>query len=327
MKHLIAILFWAIFATAAGPVDAHRHLQEAQALLDQASIHGGVKLIAQAEKAIEAAEQASSGTLHAFRLRAELLLRQRHFTDALRFARKFNAAAPDELQGYALVVRACLALGCYAEAEKAAQWMLNLRPGDPESLAHGAMMREHWGDLEGAIEFFAQALQKLPPQQTSRRAELACQIGRIALDQQRAADAEALADQAAAIEPLHVEVMRLRADVAASKGEWARSVEILLDGEQLMEPDVLMRLAEGSRKIGDAKAARAYLEQFDNLTAGHPGWAPERVLWLVDAGRHEEALKLSQTAVEGRKDVRMLDAHALALHANSRHEEAKQVLQ
>ena len=50
---------------------------------------------------------------------------------------------------YGFLVDAYAELGDYAEAEKAAQWMLDLRPGNVPGLTRAAYLRELFGDLDG----------------------------------------------------------------------------------------------------------------------------------------------------------------------------------
>ena len=58
---------------------------------------------------------------------------------------------------YGMLTDANIELGKYAEAEKSAQWMLDLRPGNIPALTRAAYLRELFGDIEGALELMQQA--------------------------------------------------------------------------------------------------------------------------------------------------------------------------
>ena len=64
---------------------------------------------------------------------------------------------------YGMLVDANVELGRYDEAEEAAQWMLDLRPGNVAGLTRAAYLRELFGDVEGALELMAHGVDQVPP--------------------------------------------------------------------------------------------------------------------------------------------------------------------
>ena len=83
-------------------------------------------------------------------MRAWALLGQHRFAAALDLATALNRRVPDDLMVYGLLTDANIELGRYYEAaEKSAQWMLDLRPGNIPALTRAAYLRELFGDVEG----------------------------------------------------------------------------------------------------------------------------------------------------------------------------------
>ena len=72
------------------------------------------------------------------RTKAWVLLGQHEFAQAREVALKLNKSAPDDVLVYGLLTDANIELGNYDEAEKAAQWMLDMRPGNVPGLTRGA---------------------------------------------------------------------------------------------------------------------------------------------------------------------------------------------
>ena len=105
-----------------------------------------------------------------------ILLGRKEFTKALELATALNKKTPDDVLVYGLVADADIELGNYKEAERAAQWMLDMRPGNVPGLLRGARLRRLFGDAEGAMDFYNQAYQQTPPTQTEDLAWILTQM-------------------------------------------------------------------------------------------------------------------------------------------------------
>ena len=105
-----------------------------------------------------------------------LLLGRKEFTSALEQATALNKKTPDDVLVYGLVADADIELGNYKQAERAAQWMLDMRPGNVPGLLRGARLRRLFGDAEGAMDFYNQAYQQTPPTQTEDLAWILTQM-------------------------------------------------------------------------------------------------------------------------------------------------------
>jgi tetratricopeptide (TPR) repeat protein len=97
------------------------------------------------------------------------LLEQRKFRQARDAAQELNRRVPDDVAVYGLLAQAQIELGEFDQAEANVDWMFRLRPPSFESLTLGARIREHLGDIEGALDFCGQALRLTDPADTARR--------------------------------------------------------------------------------------------------------------------------------------------------------------
>jgi tetratricopeptide (TPR) repeat protein len=134
----------------------------------------------QAEAALRKSFQLSPGNYDARKLRVAVLLGRGDFKEALRLAAELNHKTPDDIAGWGLLVDANLGLGNKAEAEKDAQWILDLRPGSTLGFVKAAAVRERIGDPEGAIEFLDEARRRTSPNDLDEQAWLLKQKARLA---------------------------------------------------------------------------------------------------------------------------------------------------
>ena len=135
----------------------------------------------QADEALDRALAIAPGDFEATKVRAWVRLGQHRFADAYALARDLNKQAPDDVMVYGLLTDASVELGRYDEAEKAAQWMLDIRPGNVPGLTRAAYLRELFGDLEGARELMQMALDQTPSSESEDRAWILTQIGHLHL--------------------------------------------------------------------------------------------------------------------------------------------------
>jgi tetratricopeptide (TPR) repeat protein len=110
--------------------------------------------------------------------KARVLLAEGDAARALDAAVRLNQTVPDDLDTYALIVDASLLLGIVEQAEKSAQWMLNLRPEDVRSLMRGAAVREALGDHEGVVQMLTAALARTSRTETALRAAMGVSLAR-----------------------------------------------------------------------------------------------------------------------------------------------------
>jgi tetratricopeptide (TPR) repeat protein len=102
----------------------------AMALARRARETSDVSFYAQAEDALKKSFDLAPGNLDGEKILVWLLLGRHEFAAALDAAKTLNKRVPDDVLIYGFLTDAKAELGNYQEAERAAQWMLDLRPGD-----------------------------------------------------------------------------------------------------------------------------------------------------------------------------------------------------
>ncbi len=125
---------------------------------------------AKAEEALANSFEAAPDNFDGLKAKTWLLLGQHRFAEALELAKKLNTKAPDDLLVYGFLVDANVELGNYADAEKAAQWMLDLRPRNAPGLTRAAYLRELYKDFDGALQLMQQSFNRTRPEDKGDRA-------------------------------------------------------------------------------------------------------------------------------------------------------------
>src|SRR3954453_3987364 len=153
----------------------------AAALCRKARDTGEVTLYDRADSVLERSERLSPGNYEARKLVVVVLLGRQNYSRALPLAKAINRSVPDDIAGWGLLVDANIALGNYSEAERDAQWILDLRPGNPLGFEKAAALRELFGDIPGAVEFLDEANRRTSANDTDQRAWLLLQKCRLQL--------------------------------------------------------------------------------------------------------------------------------------------------
>lgn len=147
------------------------------------------------------------------RYEAMALLGQHDAAAALALANKLNKRVPDDIGVWALLSQIYAAEGNYAEAERCAQWVLDLRRNHPLGFSTAAQLREVFGDYEGAADFYAEALRRTPQADTEERAWLMVQNARMLIRQKNFAAASSFLDQADKLFPQSLQVRQQKAEL------------------------------------------------------------------------------------------------------------------
>jgi tetratricopeptide (TPR) repeat protein len=269
----------------------------------------------------------------ALRARAWVLLGQHDFAGALALARTLNQRTPDDVMVYGLLTDAHVELGNYAEAEKACQWMLDLRPGNVPAMTRAAYLRELFGDVTGALMLMTDALAQLPPSESEDRAWTLTQIGHLHLLEGRTDGAERALQEALTLFPGYHYALGQLARVRGEQGRWKEAVELFQKRQEASNhPENLYELAEALKKAGRKAEAAAAFARFETEarreSTGTDNANRELIFYYVDhARRPAEALRLAEAEVARRRDVYTLAAHAWALHASGHTAEARAQMQ
>ena len=197
MRILIFLSFCATIAVAFGRTPAERQITAAQEAIaknpNHAEYHSNLALALarraretadssyydKAEAAVSAALVIEPESFSALKTRADSS-GQARICKGARTGDRVEQANARRRDGVRIPYGANIELGRYAEAEKSAQWMLNLRPGNIPALTRAAYLREMFGDIDGSIELMQMAYQQLPMAETEDRAWTLTQLGHLA---------------------------------------------------------------------------------------------------------------------------------------------------
>jgi tetratricopeptide (TPR) repeat protein len=303
------------------------------ALARRARETSDVSFYAKADDALNKSLALKSDNYEALKARAWLLLGRHEFSKALDLAQKLQKQNPDDVTIYGYLTDANVELGDYEAAEKAAQWMLDLRPGNVPGLTRAAYLRELFGDPEGAIELMKMAYDATAPTEREDRAWILTQIGHMELIQGNVANAEAILSQALTVFPDYHYALGNLAKVRVAQQRDVEAVELLrVRYRNAPHAESLFELAQALEAAGQRQEAAASFRQFEQKSLAESQLADnsnhELVSYYADyAHRPADALRVAQLELARRQDVNTLDAYAWALYANKRYAEAARVMQ
>lgn len=317
---------------AAKPKQCTGYNQLAIALSRRARETSDPSFYAAAENALRKSFELSPGNLEGEKIHVWLLLGRHEFPDALGAAKALHEKVPNDVLVYGFLVDANTELGNYAEAEKAAQRMLDLHPGNLPALTRAAYLRELFGDIDGASDLMDMAYQATPAQEYEDRAWIVTQMAHLRMTLGDTESAEELLKQALLLFPGYHYALSNLARILEMQGKYAESVSLL---QQLYaaapHPENLYLLAEGLEKAGRFREAQSAFAEFEKKslqeTVKKDNSSRELVFYYADHAKEPaKALKIAQQERAWRHDVYTLDAYAWALHVNGRDQDAgKQV--
>ena len=312
------------------PDQYHGHNALAMALALRARETADPDYYEQADQALEASLRLAPDNYQARKVKAWVLLGQHEFAKGLELARKLNREAPDDVMVYGFLVDAYVELGQYDKAEEAAQWMLDLRPGNVPGLTRAAYLRELFGDIDGSVELLTMAYQSIPGHESEHRAWVLTHIGQLYLATGRVDLASQLFEQALETFPDYHYALAGLAHTRTVQGQHEAALALFEKHYEVApHPENLYLVGQALDRLGRADKARAAYEAFEDGAAGEMD-CPDNanrdlIFYYTDhADRPEDALRVAQLEITRRGDVYTLDAHAWALYANGRYDEARQ---
>ncbi|HQT30071.1 MAG TPA: hypothetical protein PLE48_09695 [Thiobacillus sp.] len=305
------------------------HAQLAMALAQRARETADTAYYTQAETALARSLTLSPGNLEARRVQVWVMLGKHEFAAALKAAQALNQEMPDDVQVYGYLTDANIELGHYAEAEKAAQWMLDLRPGNIPGLTRAAYLRELYGDISGSLDLMQQAYQRTPSSEHEDRAWLLTHMAHLYLLDKQLPHADAALDEALRAFPGYHYALAQQARVRQAQGRHADALALLRQHVAAApHPENIFYLGEALEQNGLKAEAAATFKQFEAAArAESASWDNanrELIFYYADhAQRPADALKLAQAEVARRQDAFTLDAYAWALYRNGQFAEAQ----
>lgn len=224
-----------------------------------------------------------------------LMLRKHEYAQAKQRATQLNHHTPDDVMTYGYLAEADIALGLYDDAEKNAQWMLNLRPNNIPGLLLGAQLRTQYGDVQGAIDFLNLALSETSPTEVEDLAWIDNQIASIQINSGNYAAAAQALDQAEKLFPHYPYTAENLARLRMSR---ARATGPAL-GAKLLPVDPSTALSSiGDTHRSEDPNERANAAREPGFTSSFSAFAPVPQALLVPRPTGtEQAIKNAQIAV------------------------------
>jgi tetratricopeptide (TPR) repeat protein len=315
------------------PKDFEAYNALALALSRRSRETSDVKFYAQAEETLQKSFKIAPDNFDGQRIHVWLLLGKHEFAAALDAANKLNQKMPDDVMLYGFLADANVELGNYDDAEKAAQWMLDLKPGNIPGLTRAAYLRELYGDIEGSLELMNMAYQSTPPGEVEDGAWIVTQMAHLNLEIGKIGEAERLLQQALAVFPGYHYALANLAKVRSQQKRYDEAVELLTQryraaphAENLYDLAQALQLAG---KTADANKAFAEFEQKSLLETNRGDNSNhELIFYYADhAKQPERAQEVAQREIARRHDVFTLDSYAWALYENGQYGEARKQIE
>jgi tetratricopeptide (TPR) repeat protein len=315
-------------AVGKNPRDAQGYNDLALALARRARETADSSFYDKAEEALKDSFRLAPDNFEGMKIRTWILLGKHEFSPALDLAKTLNRRAPDDVLVYGLLADAHAELGNYKEAEEAVQWMLDLRPGNVPAITRAGYLREHFGDLDGALELMSQAYQRIRPDESEDRAWILSQCAQLKLHAGDAAGAERLAERALKLFPGYHYALAALARARTAQGRHAEAAAALQErAGAAPHPENLFELAEALGRAGKKQQADLLYAEFERKARSEMESADnsnrELILYYVDRGKTAEALKIARAEIARRRDVLTRSAYAWALYASGRVDEAR----
>jgi tetratricopeptide (TPR) repeat protein len=261
-----------------------------------------------------------AGNLEAKKIQTWILLGQHEFQKAADAAEALNKLVPDDVLIYGFLSDAYVELGKYEEAEKAAQWMLDLRPGNVPGLTRGAYLRELFGDHTGAVEFMDTAYRRTSDDEVEDRAWILTQIAHLSLLTCRTEAAETMLQEALRLFPEYHYALARLAETRLQQGKTGEALDLRRRYYAAApHPENLFELGLALERGGESVEAKETFARFEEAARKEmDGWDNaniELIYYYTDvANRPDEALALAKKEAARKRDVRTLEALAWAEH-------------
>jgi len=315
------------------PKDFEAYNALALALSRRARETSDVKFYTQAEETLQKSFEISPDNFDGQRIHVWLLLGKHEFAAALEAAKKLNLRMPDDVMLYGFLTDANVELGNYKDAETAAQWMLDLKPGNTPGLTRAAYLRELYGDIDGSLDLMNMAYQSTPPGEVEDRAWIVTQMAHLNLTIGKIDEAEKLSQQALVMFPGYHYALGNLAKVRIQQKRYDEAVELLKQRYAAApHAENLYDLAQAMQFAGKTEDANRALAEFEQKSLLETNRADnsnhELIFYYADYAREPaKALEVARREFGRRHDVFTLDSYAWALYVNGQYPEARKQIE
>jgi len=278
-----------------------------------------------AEQCARSIEKRNPQSKEAMLLRAHVLQNLHRFKESETLARRLVRQRGLSFD-YGLLGDALMEQGKLGDAIEAYQRMMNLKP-DLRAYARAAHMRWLKGDLEGAIEAMELAVSAASPGDAESSAWVNTRLAFYEFQAGRVSEAERQCAVALSLQNDYSPTLLLQGRIMLSQSRFAEAVAVLQKAAKLNPlPEYQWTLAEALRAAGKENEASDVETQLCQRGAS----SDPRTLALYLATRQESpetALRLARTELDLRSDVFTHDALAWSLAAAGKLSEAHTEMQ
>jgi tetratricopeptide (TPR) repeat protein len=305
----------------------------AMALIRRARETSDASYYAQADDAVRKSLQLAPNNFDAKKINVSILLGEHELPAALDAAKALNKQSLDDVMVYGLLTEANAELGNYKDAETAAQWMLDLRPGNLPALINAAHLRELFGDFDGSYDLFQLAYESTPATEDEERAWLLTQMSHLRLASGNSDAAEKLVQQALSAFPNYPFAIGVLGEVRVAQKRYEDAVALFRQRYQSSpRTGYLYGLAQSLRQAGHSDEAKNAFAEFETKALlesnNEDNSNRELVFYYADyANQPAKALEFAEREYSRRKDIYTLDAYAWALHVNNQDPEARKQIE
>jgi tetratricopeptide (TPR) repeat protein len=316
-------------AIQARPGSEEPHNALAFALARRARETGDPTYYDKAADALKESLRIAPDNFEACKIEAWIALGKHEFARALELTRALNKRMPDDVLTYALLTDACVEMGRYDEAEKAAQWSLDMRPGAISGLTRAAYLRELFGQIDGAIELMQSAYAKTAPDEVEDRAWILNQIAHLQLLNGYPDIAEGILATVLELFPNYHYALGNLVKVRTAQKRYDDAVEAARSFlKAAPHPENLFVLGQALDRAGKKKEARKVFAEFEEKALAESEQADnanrELVFYYTDyADDPAAALRIAELEIGRRQDIFTRHAYAWALYANGKFADAR----
>jgi len=286
-----------------------------------------------AEETLQRSFAISPDNYEGLKVKTWLLLGRHEFAKALEVAKTLNQRMPDDVTVYGYLVDSNAELGNYKDAVAAAQWMLDLRPGNIAGLTRAAYLRELHGDLPGSLELMQMVYDATPYQEFEDRAWLLTQMAHLHLTGGNLEKAETLARGALGLFPNYHYALGTLGQIRMAQGRYAEAADFFQQRyDRAPHAENLYALAEALERAGRHAEADAAFAVFERKALAEAPQADnanhELIAYYVDYAKDpQQALRFAAQELARRHDVFTIGAHAWALAATGDYAGARREMQ
>jgi tetratricopeptide (TPR) repeat protein len=284
----------------------------ALALVRKVRETGDPHFATQAEAEIAKSLKLEPANFGARRARVAARVAQHRYADALEEAEALRKQRPDDNPVYGYISEANIALGNYAEAEKAVQRMVDLRSVNGPGFEAGAALRELIGFPDAALDWWRSALNLVSDRDIEERAHIYSQMARIYRETGKYDQGVECAQQALHLEPNYPEALFELARIRIEQRQPAAALALL--SSRLSRGKDLPSLYWMAVAQGPAGDAAHEFEKQARAAAGTPLNADALLIrFLAEHGQAAEAVQMAMGALERHHDLFTRESYAVAL--------------